>query len=272
MGWYYAIAAGTGAGIITGYIMYAVINLIEKSLQLITSKRNSKIITRVSKLNPVEQLKIKGQQQISSLEHKKVLLIVIFSGAFLALSLPGWPGKLFGFPLGVLVAAFGYLQYVKIIKRRDYSQKLKEAILMYDAVSIYVSKGDNLYQALEKSLPMLMTLKPAVEKCLKKYHYNPIQALDDLEKDMDFDEAGVLTSVFMQIDSTGQGAHISGPEAIRLENIRKSLYKTNISLRPMYQQIQLYLPLICGFSVVAYCFYRHVQISLNSLHGVNLIK
>ncbi|WP_449241475.1 hypothetical protein [Desulfoscipio gibsoniae] len=271
MGWYYGVVA-IGAGVITAYIIYAVMNLSEKLSQLVIFKRKSRVYARVSKLNPIERLRLKGQQQNISLEHKKVLLIVLLCGSFLAISLPGWQGKLFGFPLGVLVSAFGYLQYVKIKIRRDYSQKLKEAILMYDAVNIYVSKGDNLYQSLEKSLPMLTVLKPTVEKCLKKYHYNPMQALNDMEKDMDFDEARILTSVFMQIDSTGQGAHISGPEAVRLENIRRSLFKTNISLRPLYQQIQLYLPLGCGFSVVAYCFYRHIQVALGSLHGANLIK
>lgn len=270
--WILAAITGLGIGIITAYTLYAVLLLFKGLIERIQNKQRTKKASRFSKLNPIEHLKLRGEIDNSSKEKKKTLLVTLGSGLFLAITLPGITGKLIGFPLGVLLGTVGYLRYSKISRERGYSQKLKESILLYDSLMIYIERGDNLQQSLERTLPLLKLLKPAVEKCLKKYPYNPIEAIADMEKDMAFDEAGILISILLQLQNNSQGAHVGGPEAVRLENLRKSLLRTNIKLRPLFQQFQLYLPLVCGFSLITYCYYRHYKEQMGSMNALDLIK
>ncbi|ABO49491.1 hypothetical protein Dred_0956 [Desulforamulus reducens MI-1] len=270
--WFLSTIVGLGVGIITAYTLYAVFLLFQRLVARIQHKQSIKKASRFSKLNPIEHLKLKGQVKKSNKEQKEILFVTIGSGLFLAITLPGITGKLLGFPFGILLGAIGYLRYTKIMRERRYGQKLKEAILLYDSLMIYMERGDNLQQALERSLPLLKLLKTPVEKCLKKYPYNPIEAIAEMEKNMNFDEAGILISILLQLQNNNQGAHVGGPEAVRLENLRKSLLRTNIKLRPMFQQFQLYLPLFCGFSLIAYCYYRHYKEQMGSLNPLDLIK
>lgn len=270
--WFYMAPVLLGVGIIAAYFGHAVFLLLDKLIGLVGQEKSKRAKARISKLNPTERLKLRGQLNRQSKQFKEVMAIILGSGFLLALMLPGWLGKIIGFLIGALLAIGGRWIYKITIKRGNEAQKIKEAILLYDTVLIYHSRGYNLYQILEKTLPLLKILKPAIETCLMNYPHGPIEAISQLEKDLDFDEAGILVSVLLQIKASGEGAHISGPEAVRLEALRESLFMRNIALRPMYQEYQLYIPLVCGFVMIAWCYLRYIQERFGDFNAVTIVK
>lgn len=270
--WLYMAPVLIGVGIIAAYSGCAVFLILDKLITIVGQEKSKRTKTRISKLNPIERLKLKGQLKRQTKQGKEVMMLALGSGFLLALTLPGWFGKLIGFFIGALLAIAGSWIYEVTKQRRCEAQKIKETILLYDTVLIYHSRGYNLYQILEKALPLLNILKPAIEKCLMNYPHGPMEAIAQLEKDLDFDEAGILVSVLLQIKTSGDGAHISGPEAVRLEALRESLFMRNIALRPMYQEYQLYIPLVCGFVMIAWCYYRYIQERFGDFNAVTFIK
>ena len=265
------IIAGTGAGLAGAA---AVLMLFEQLLKLkvrLKKKAEFKRKSALSSLTLVEKLKVVKKKSDNE-EIRKLALISFGFGAFLAFSMPGIIAKIYGFLLGSVIAALIYIKYDNFKKGGDNAERLKEAILLYDAVEVFTSRGMGVQQALKKSLPLLKSLRPAVEKCLKKLPYAPAESIVEMEKDMGFEEAGILVSVLLQLLAGGTGNTLAGTEAVRLEKIRRALVRKKLSMRPTYQQFQLYVPFACGVAIVLYVLLRHVQTQFASMTGAEMIN
>lgn len=180
--------------------------------------------------------------------------------------------RMFGFLGGAGVGAFFYTLYQKHVQKGVQLKKLKESILIYDALNVYGETGENLPTILEKIVPALDVLKPAVERFLKRYPYGTKEALLEMEKEMNFKEAGLLTSVLFQFIASGMYNNITASEAARIENKRKTIYRTEIAIRPMYRQLVLFIPLGAGIVIVIYAIGRHVLDSLSIFNATQFIK
>lgn len=211
-----------------------------------------------------------------SIEQNKELInmsvVLITTGLLFALIVPGTTLKIYAFTSGTGAGALLYSVFTKHKKKGVRLKKLREAILIYDAVNVYGETGENLPNTLEKILPALDTLRPAVEKFIKRYPYEAKEAVLEMEKDMDFAEAGLLTSVFLQIIASGGNSMITTSEGVRMEAIRKTIYKTEIAVRPLYRQLVLFLPLGVGMTMVLYALGKHVLHSLSVFNSTQIIN
>lgn len=223
-------------------------------------------------IDPVKQLKELQEKVQKNKDLINMSMLVLITGVACALLAPGTVLKVYGFSSGAGAGAFFYSIYQKQKKKGVRLKKLKEAILIYDAVNVYSETGENLPNILEKILPALDVLKPCVEKLLKRYPYNAQEAVLEMEKEMDFNEAGLLTSVLLQVITTGGHAAITASEGARMEDIRKTIFRTEIAVRPLYRQLVLFLPLGVGITMVLYALGRHVLNSLSVFNAGQFIK
>lgn len=194
------------------------------------------------------------------------------AGLLLALALPGLLLKVYGFFLGAAAGALGYLRYDALMRGGEKLRRLQEAVLLYDAVDVFTGCGMGLGHALEKSLPLLRRLRPAVERCVAQYPFGPTRAVAEMERDLGFEEAGTLVSVFLHLASSGRGGEVAASEAVKLEKMRRALARTSSNLKPVWQQFQLLFPVFCGMALVLYCLARHVQLQFASLSGQNVVQ
>jgi len=223
-------------------------------------------------LEPVLRLKKLNENLQNNRDLIKMSALVFGAGIIGALIMPGTTLKIYGFSSGAGAGAFFYSFYQKQRKKGVRLKKLKEAIFIYDAINVYSETGENLPNILEKILPALDTLRPAVEKFLKQYPYKAKEAVLEMEKEMDFNEAGMLASVFLQTLSSGGHNHITASEGVRMENTRKTIYKTDIAVRPLYRQLVLFLPAGAGVIMVLYTLGRHVLNSLSMFNASQILK
>lgn len=265
------IIAGTGAGLAGVAAALMLFEPLSKLKTKFKKKAEFKRRSALSGLTLVEKLKTVKKKDDSG-ELRKLALVSLGFGAFLAFSMPGFVAKIYGFLLGSVLAALVYVKYDNFRRGGDNAEKLKEAVLLYDAVEVFASRGLGVQQALKKSLPLLKSLRPAVEKCLKKFPYAPAESIAGMEKDMGFEEAGVLVSLLLQLLAGGSGSTIASSEAVRLEKIRRALVRKKLSMRPTYQQFQLYVPFGCGVAIVLYVLVRHVQTQFASLTGAGMVN
>jgi len=276
-----AVGTGLAASSMSSLIFDKAKDLIGRVKNMAKTRRMQK----ESRLTLVEKL-IKEKAKSNNNEDIKYLVASgVAGGFFIGMAMPGWYPKFVGFVLGACAGMFIYMQYDRMKRGGDKTRQLKEAVLLHDAVDVFTSYGYSVQQALEKSLPVLKTLRPAVERCLSRYPYEPVKSIIGLGDDLKFEEAGTLVSILLQLHTDGarmqqfakdgsnnSSMHITGSEAVRLEKIRRSITRTSIALRPTYQQFRLYLPLIAGASLIFYCMIRHVQVQFGSLTGANAIN
>jgi hypothetical protein len=221
--------------------------------------------------NLVEYLVELRQVAEKKRELSNMVVVSLLAGALVAFIVPGTVARIVGFIAGVMLGMVLNLfmkHYQRSVTR---VKKLKEAVLIYDTIDIYTEAGESLPVALSKILPALDALKLPVERFIKRYPYGSGEAIMQLEEDMDFDEAGSLTSVMLQVIKAGSTEGISSAEGVRMENIRKTLHRANIAVRPIYRQIVLFLPLGLALTLVLYVLGKHAVESIMFMNATQYL-
>ncbi len=252
-------------GIAGAGVIYLVIELYEAVYSKITGRLS---LTRKLKRQRKSSKNLVGYlveiRQASQKNRELVngLLISLATGAVFAFIVPGLLARVFAFFIGFSVGTILNFFMSRYQGRINRMKKLKEAVLIYDTIDIYTDTGESLPSALEKVLPSLDVLKSPVEKFIKEYPYGPTEAVVRMEKEMGIEEAGILASVMLQVMRTGSIGEISSAEGVRMENIRKTAYRADIAVRPIYRQVVLFLPLGLALTLVLYILGKHAVSSL----------
>ncbi|MTI84373.1 MAG: hypothetical protein FH756_10810 [Firmicutes bacterium] len=269
----YAIAA-LGFALAFAGLGVLITNGAEAIYYKLTGKINLKKLYKKKQeaTDPVKTLKSWHEDFEKNKELINMSVVVLAMGFLFALIVSGKTLKIYGFVSGTGAGALLYSMFSKNKKKGVRLKKLREAMLIYDAVNVFGETGENLPNTLERILPALDVLRPAIEKFIKRYPYESKEAVLDMEKDMDFPEASLLTSVLLQVIASGGNNMITTSEGVRMETIRKTMYKTEIAVRPLYRQLVLFLPLIVGMSMVLYALGSHVLDSLSAFNSSNIMK
>ena len=268
-------------GILLGTCMAAtaVVHVLVKTLEHVYGRAHTnleqrfRIQKRLEHADPAQFLKKARRAVELNKELANLILCALVSGVvFFLISGGGIAIRLTMFAVGVTVGIFAYYFYAKYTKNTRKIKVLRELSLVYDTLSIYMDAGENLPTAIGKVLPALDVTKESFERFLVEYNYNIREALLNLEKNLGTEESGVLVSVMLQIVSTGSIKEIAMTEGGKLENARKTAYRVELAVRPIYRQLTLTVPVFLGMATMFYVLGKHVYVSIMSLSGGAMIN
>ncbi|ABO49365.1 hypothetical protein Dred_0827 [Desulforamulus reducens MI-1] len=265
------VTGSLGIGIAAAAVSSEVANVVERIYENINGQVQLRKLRRVEqqRTDPIKYLKGLKEQALKQRETIQVFTIAMTLGLFGLWIAPMF--KSLGFAGGTSLGFLLYSWYIRQHEKGVRLKKLTEAVLIYDAMNVYIPTGRNLTQTLESILPSLKVLRQPIEKFLNRYPSDPKQAKLLLEQDLNFDEAGLLVNVMLQVASTGR-LEVTSSEAVRLEDIRKSMHQTSQAMRPTYIQLVNLLPLLCGASLVIYIVGKHALDTIKALNSTNMMN
>lgn len=174
--------------------------------------------------------------------------------------------------LGVAVGFVGYKCSVNLIKKSIEFQKIKEVSLLYECIDLFTKANFTVRQSLQMSQIIVPALAPEIRKCLDRWPFGPLKALEQLGTDIGLQQAELLSGLLMEVEEGGT-KNISGAmeqEAVRLEEIRESLAESRIATKPIYSAVYLFLPVASVLGIlIAPLAYRAIQM-ISGIHAGGL--
>lgn len=165
-----------------------------------------------------------------------------------------WGTKLL--PIVLPMSGAAGLLAKEVIKRLGGSKrkfkKLKEVAILYESIDLFTRAGYTVRQSLQMSTMLVDVLRPTVEKCLDRWPAGPLRAIRMLGDDIGVPEADVLTGILMHAEEGGTEkiAGIMEQEALRLEDLRRSLAETRVAAKPIYSTIYVFMPVIAAMGML----------------------
>jgi len=253
----YLILAGVGFGLAAGAFVYLALSGL--------SSRRAKLFAAV--IQP--KLSLPKERRWKAPANRISLPAVVAGALGFALLVWDTPLMLPLMPVGGLVGLLGQKLLDRLGSGREHFTKLREVALLYESVDLFTRAGFTVRQALQMSLVMVPKLRRHVEKCLGRWPAGPIRALEQLGADIGIKEADILAGLLMHAEEAGveKVSGVMEQEAVRLEEIRRTLAEVKIASKPIYLAVYVLLPVATALGMlVGPMAYRAIN-SINQIRA-----
>lgn len=214
---------------------------------------SARLANKLSSLRPVKPkpVKITSENRRPFMDTKT--LLACFGGAVgfgaLAWGTPYLPVAVF---LGNLVA-LGIVFAARYLRGgSDRFLRLREAAVLYESIDLFGQAGFTVRQAMQLSLPLVTRLRSALEKCISRWGGGSLRAIEQLGHDIGIPDADVLIAVLMHAEEVGTGklAGVMEEEAIRIDELRRTLAEMRVAGKPVYATAYVFLPVATLLGII----------------------
>lgn len=142
-----------------------------------------------------------------------------------------------------------------------------EVIRLIDGMQVLLQGRSDLYSAIQAAVPMLSDLRPAVERMLVRWGYNPLRALEELHEEVRTEETLMLSAILQHAVLVGaqQTQTFLMQEGEKLERMRRERTEELLRSRPEVMHLALIFPLLAAVLLFVAPFVFQHLVSLNSL-------
>lgn len=146
-------------------------------------------------------------------------------------------------------------------------QKVNEVLLLYEIVSLYISSGYTMHEALSAGLYLVDSIKPALRKCLDNWSQGPQRALEKMNEELNNPETNTLIGILQRgiIIGPDKITNFLAQESETMNKIREFKTEQGLGVRPIIQTLYLIFPGLALIGVTLLPVGYHISKMLTSI-------
>ena len=150
----------------------------------------------------------------------------------------------------------GGLGIIKLSKKFEITKKenikLREIIILFEALELYIKSGYSIQKALELSRVLVPHLSPIISATLSRWTLGSKGALEYFAKELDSAESDILVSLLIYIEYSGVKDidDVIKREAKSIERAINDKEERKIARRPLMLMVFRTLPMITALGII----------------------
>lgn len=209
--------------------------------------------------------KVMATRNVSSSRGPYIVLVGMLIGCSVAA--PDLLKGSIGAFLGGVLSFLGLKIFKWTVKKLEEEKRVGEVLLLYEVISVYVSAGYTLYEALSAASYLVDRLEAPLKKCLNSWSQGPERALKRFGDEVGVPEAEALSRILRRALVVGAGklAEYLSQEGKTLEASRQFRIERGLGVRPVVQTLYLFLPGLALLGVTLMPVGYHIAKAIRSI-------